>query len=414
MSELRFGKSKSMQFPRVGHVKSGLSSHVPETAEFHTREVVEKLLQKDGISLSSSNQALSKSSSNLALSHKLLGDNKHMLSESQCSEGHKTAADATNHNSLTKEVVHVAAETYLLTRLTIILLGYLGLGYRWITKCIALLFYAAFLMPGFIQIGWYYFFSKSVHRSLIYGDQPRNRLDLYLPQKLNKPKPAVAFVTGGAWIIGYKAWGALLAQELAEEDVIVACIDYRNFPQGTVTDMVADVASGLSFFCKNIVEYGADPSRLYLAGQSAGAHLAACALVEQVRKEMFGGKDNIAWCASQFRAYFGISGGYNLPDLVNHFHTQGLYRSIFLSVTFADALQSIHAKATLKLYPGKTHTDLFLQDPMRGGKDELLRDILAVINEGDEEAEAKYATAPPRRRLVPEFLLQLARKVSPF
>lgn len=28
------------------------------------------------------------------------------------------------------------------------------------------------------------------------------RLDLYLPKNMNGPKPVVAFVTGGAWIIG--------------------------------------------------------------------------------------------------------------------------------------------------------------------------------------------------------------------
>lgn len=28
------------------------------------------------------------------------------------------------------------------------------------------------------------------------------RLDLYLPENINSPKPVVAFVTGGAWIIG--------------------------------------------------------------------------------------------------------------------------------------------------------------------------------------------------------------------
>lgn len=42
---------------------------------------------------------------------------------------------------------------------------------------------------------------------------------------------AAPCVTGGAWIVGYKAWGALLAQRLSQQGVIVACIDYRNFPQ---------------------------------------------------------------------------------------------------------------------------------------------------------------------------------------
>lgn len=58
-----------------------------------------------------------------------------------------------------------------------------------------------------------------------------------------------------------------------------------------------------------------------MAGQSAGAHLAACALVEQAIKESSACKrsescENIAkedhdltWRASQFKAYFAISGG---------------------------------------------------------------------------------------------------------
>jgi acetyl esterase/lipase len=37
--------------------------------------------------------------------------------------------------------------------------------------------------------------------------------------------------TGGAWTIGYKAWGALVGKRLCEQGVLVACLDYRNFPQ---------------------------------------------------------------------------------------------------------------------------------------------------------------------------------------
>ena len=36
---------------------------------------------------------------------------------------------------------------------------------------------------------------------------------------------------GGAWTIGYKAWGSLLARRLSKQGVVVACLDYRNFPQ---------------------------------------------------------------------------------------------------------------------------------------------------------------------------------------
>ncbi|XP_064968877.1 probable isoprenylcysteine alpha-carbonyl methylesterase ICMEL1 [Musa acuminata AAA Group] len=363
--------------------------------------------------------------------------------------------------SFGRDVGHAAAETFLLTRLAITLLRYLGVGYRWITKFLALICYATLLMPGFLQVGYYYFFSSQVRRSIIYGDRPRNRLDLYLPTKVDGLKPVVAFVTGGAWIIGYKAWGALLGRRLAERGIIVACIDYRNFPQGTISDMVEDASQGISFVCNNIGSYGGDPNRIYLIGQSAGAHIAACTILDQAIKEC-GERECTSWSVSQIKAYFGISGGYNMLELVDHFHSRGLYRSIFLSIMegeqnlwrfspevlvqdssikhaisllphvilfhgtsdqsipstaskkFVDTLHSVGAKVDIVLFEGKTHTDLFLQDPLRGGKDELLEHIAAVIYGGVAAAHAHISVAPLPRRLVPEFMLQLARKISPF
>lgn len=327
-------------------------------------------------------------------------------------------------------------------------------------RLLALILYAMLLLPGFLQVLYSYLYSPQVKRSIVYGDQPRNRLDLYLPKNADSPKPVVVFVTGGAWIIGYKGWGSLLGLQLAEREIIVACIDYRNFPQGTISDMVNDVSQGISFVCNNIAAYGGDPNRIYLMGQSAGAHISSCALVQQAIKELEGEANS--WSISQIKAYFGLSGGYNLPNLVDHFHQRGLYRSIFLSImegeeslrqfspeiliqdpsirnvasilphivlfhgtadfsiaadaskTFVDALKGVGAKAELVLYEGKTHTDLFVQDPLRGGKEELLDYLVGFIHTGDVDALAKDAMAPPRKRLCPEFLLKLAGHVSPF
>lgn len=363
--------------------------------------------------------------------------------------------------SLAREVDRAAPETFLLTRLGLKLLRYMGVGYRWIMRFLALGCYSLMLFPGFIQVGYYYFFSGRVLRSIVYGDQPRNRLDLYLPKNTDGPKPVVAFVTGGAWIIGYKAWGSLLGQQLSERDIMVACIDYRNYPQGTMSDMVEDASGGISFVCNKIAEYGGDPNRVYLMGQSAGAHIAACALVEQAIKEA-GEGGSTTWSVLQIKTYFGLSGGYNLFNLVDYFHSRGLYRSIFLSImegeeslrrfspevivqdpnlkkavsllppivlfhgtadysipadsskSFAETLQSVGVRAESILYEGKTHTDLFLQDPMRGGNDRMFEDLVSIIHSDDREAQAKDEVAPPRRRLVPEFMLQLAHRVSPF
>ncbi|KAG6405571.1 hypothetical protein SASPL_133162 [Salvia splendens] len=353
-----------------------------------------------------------------------------------------------------------ASDTYLVTRIGFQLLRYIGVGFRLITRFLALGCYSFLLFPGFLQVGYYYFVSDRVRRGIVYGDLRRNRLDLYLPKNGDGPKPVIAFVTGGAWIIGYKAWGSLLGQQLSDRDIMVACIDYRNFPQATIGDMVKDAAQGISFICNNIAEYGGDPNRVYVMGQSAGAHIAACALLEQAIKEALGEKTS--WSVSQIKAYFGLSGGYNLLNLVDHFHNRGLYRSIFLSImegeeslkkyspevmaqdpnnrnavsllpptilfhgtadysipsvsstSFAETLRGLGVQAESILYEGKTHTDVFLQDPMRGGRDDMFEDLVAMIHSGDAEALARDTTAPPKRRLVPEFMLRLARKVSPF
>ncbi|KAG0538651.1 hypothetical protein BDA96_03G254800 [Sorghum bicolor] len=362
-------------------------------------------------------------------------------------------------SSFREDVGHAASETYLVSRLTFTLLQYLGLGYRWMAQLLSLTIYAILLMPGFLQVGYYYFFSSQVRRSVVYGDQPRNRLDLYIPEDNSRPCPVMAFVTGGAWIIGYKAWGALLGRRLAERGIIVACIDYRNFPQGTIGDMVHDASQGISFVCNNIASYGGDPNQIYLMGQSAGAHIAACALMEQAVKES--GGHPVSWSVTQIKAYFGLSGGYNMHNLVDHFHQRGLYRSIFLSImegeeslsryspeivaktssaetiallplivlmhgtedysipssasqTFVDVLQQAGAQARLLLYEGKTHTDIFLQDPLRGGRDPLVEDVLSIIHADDAIARQKIALAPTPKRLVYEWQLKLARQISPF
>ncbi|KAL8137726.1 hypothetical protein V2J09_003727 [Rumex salicifolius] len=235
----------------------------------------------------------------------------------------------------------------------------------------------------------------------------------------------------------------------------------RNFPQGTIGDMVKDASEGISFVCNHIAEYGGDPNRIYLMGQSAGAHIAACVLIEQAIKEARG-QQGLTWSVSLIKSYFGLSGGYNLLNLVDHFHNRGLYRSIFVSImegeeslhkyspeivvqdpsvrnaisllppiilfhgtadysipseasqSFAVTLKSLGVKAESVLYEEKTHTDLFLQDPMRGGRDEMFEDVVAIIHSSDDQALAKDAVAPPFRRRVPEFMLKWARAVSPF
>ncbi|KAG2452976.1 hypothetical protein HYH02_002313 [Chlamydomonas schloesseri] len=157
---------------------------------------------------------------------------------------------------------------------------------------LALAVYAMLLMPGFLRMIYYYFFNKGVVRGLVYGDKPRQRLDLYYPPSSTRAPattdgatyPLVIYVTGGAWTIGYKAWGALLGRRLSEQGVLVACLDYRNFPQGDALDMLEDVNTGICWVLRRAHRLGGDPDNVTLVGQSAGGHLAGLSLLRQAEQ----------------------------------------------------------------------------------------------------------------------------------
>ncbi|KZV15094.1 protein GAMETE EXPRESSED 3 [Dorcoceras hygrometricum] len=323
----------------------------------------------------------------------------------------RTSSLLSRQRSFGREVGHAAAETYLVTRLSFKLLRYLGVGYRWISRLLALFLYAMFLMPGFLQVAFCYFFSSQVHRSIVYGDRPRNRLDLYLPKHCDdRPKPVVIFVTGGAWIIGYKAWGSLLGLQLAQRDIIVASIDYRNFPQGTISDMIDDISEGISYVCNNVVEFGGNPNKIYLMGQSAGAHISSCALLQQAVKESSG--EEILWSVSQIRAYFGLSGGIMEGEQsLKHFSPEIIAQSPSLQ----NAIRLLpHFILFHVIFGLDSKANPKIQDPLRGGKDELFDYILTFIHADDKEALANDAMAPPRRRFVYLVAENRVLKIHPF
>jgi acetyl esterase/lipase len=150
----------------------------------------------------------------------------------------------------------------------------------------------------------------------------------------NGGRPVIVFVTGGMWIIGYKAWGALLARSLMKQGFIVASLDYRNFPQGTVGEMIQDVGCGIGWVVKRAVALGGDPNRVVVVGQSAGAHLSATAILRQAEWELSGYGLASAWSPSSLAGFVGVSGVYNPDDqgLVNHFHRRGLHKEVFHSI----------------------------------------------------------------------------------
>ena len=113
------------------------------------------------------------------------------------------------------------------------------------------------------------------HLDLAYGDTPRERLDLFLAA--DPDAPTLAFIHGGYWQINdlIKESFAFLAEALLPLGINLAAIEYTLAPMARLECIVAEVRRSVRWLAEHLAEYGADPSRLYVAGHSAGGHLTA-------------------------------------------------------------------------------------------------------------------------------------------
>jgi len=104
-------------------------------------------------------------------------------------------------------------------------------------------------------------------------------LDLYLPAAVrgreSMPRPILIFVHGGGWQIGDKRSHAAKGEYFASQGFTVATANYRMLPDADVATQAQDVARAVAWMAANAAMYGADPTRIFLMGHSAGAHLAA-------------------------------------------------------------------------------------------------------------------------------------------
>lgn len=108
---------------------------------------------------------------------------------------------------------------------------------------------------------------------LVYGADPRQRLDLFLP---DKPAPRLfVFVHGGGWRGGDKAQYRALGELLCGFGYAVALPNHRLAPGYRHPAAIADVAAAVNWLRRYSGESGIRTDGMIFAGHSSGAHLAA-------------------------------------------------------------------------------------------------------------------------------------------
>lgn len=238
---------------------------------------------------------------------------------------------------------------------------WLGLPTKWGLAFARMLLFVLALLPALVPVFVHYCRSQFVKKNIPYGRSMRQMLDVYLPIPSScggvpggappngRPGcPVVVFVTGGAWVIGYKAWGFLWGMLLQRHGVLVVVPDYRNFPQVSVPGMVSDVSLAMGWVGAHVQQLGGDPANVTLVGQSAGAHLTLLMLLRSALHTAEGaaeGKQLISPMKSRdsldsspstaegghsqcylpkFRRWVGISGPYDMTKMEPILQARGL------------------------------------------------------------------------------------------
>ena len=114
---------------------------------------------------------------------------------------------------------------------------------------------------------------------LAYGAHARQRLDVFRPTAI-QGAPVLVFFHGGGFIRGDKRDRANVGSWGAAQGFVTVLANYRLAPDHHWPSGPEDVAAVSRFVREQATGWGGDPSKIVLAGESAGAaHVAAAALM---------------------------------------------------------------------------------------------------------------------------------------
>lgn len=237
--------------------------------------------------------------------------------------------------------------------------------------------------------------------------------------------------------------------------------DMRNYPWASVPFMVNDVDKSLGWTLDNISNYGGDPAKVIVVGQSAGGHVACAALLKQAKKLLskrsdyqISGTENMAdayfcrWRPMDIKGFISLSAPLSLGSMEDTFRRYGFDKDFVDQIFGGDQekydphqiVQSIQEngfQSTLKLppiqiyhgsldktvplacserfygrlkssvterkqitltcYDGWSHTDAILEGPMDADH-RFHRDIFHALQEWTDSPNVRWPENDPRNK----------------
>lgn len=114
-----------------------------------------------------------------------------------------------------------------------------------------------------------------IERGIVYGEEARQKLDLYIPDEIQQASKVVIFFYGGRWEYGSRNDYLFIGQALAAKGIITILADYRLYPDVRYPAFIEDGARAIRWAKNTVADHGGNPDEIYLMGHSAGAYIAA-------------------------------------------------------------------------------------------------------------------------------------------
>lgn len=146
---------------------------------------------------------------------------------------------------------------------------------------------------------------------IAYGDDARQRLDVYVPLQPQPAAPLAVFFYGGSWTRGDRADYRFVGEALASAGIIAVVADYRLSPQVRWDAILQDCSDAVRWGFRNAERLGSSTRRIYLVGHSAGAYNAAMLALDDRWLARHGLQPR------QLAGWVGMAGPYNFLPIVD-------------------------------------------------------------------------------------------------
>jgi len=146
---------------------------------------------------------------------------------------------------------------------------------------------------------------------IAYGDDPRQKLDVYVPHTSLPDAPVVVFFYGGSWNSGSRHDYGFVGEALASKGIVAVVADYRLYPQVRYPSFLQDGARAVAWTRTHIGEFSGNPQNLYLMGHSSGAYNAAMLALDG---EWLAG---VGLSPKDLRGWIGLAGPYDFLPIKN-------------------------------------------------------------------------------------------------